>query len=270
MTQKANNMCKVNEWAMSQFGECQLGDPRRTKRLIKLADNLASVPESSINQACGNWSETKAAYRFFQNNKVNVSSILASHCIQTAERASSYQKVLVIQDTSYLSYLNHKKTADLGLITKNHSKTKEAKGLVMHTAFVVSTEGLPVGLVDQKIHARAPLAEETKTYKKKSHYNCTLPIEDKESMKWLESLKKTNSLFKSKETEVITICDREADIYDFFKLAHELNASVLVRGSNKDRVINKKSRCSEKNKQKLGEVVENFPCQGKIEVEVST
>jgi hypothetical protein len=261
---------KTQGWAKSEFGECQFGDKRLTKRLIKIADSLANLPESSINQVCKNWSEAKAAYRFFENDKVDVPKILAVHCKKTAQRASSCKKVLVIQDTTYISYLTHPQTTDLGIISKKGAKykNKESKGLIMHTAFAVSTEGLPLGITDQKIYARPPVPEEAKRYKNKSDYNNTIPIEEKESRKWLESLKKTNSLFKCKENEVITVCDREADIYDFFKLANELKAPVLVRGSNRNRVVNKKSRYSEKGKEKLGEVVESFPCQGEIQVEV--
>lgn len=258
-------MDKAKDWAMGEFGESQLGDKRLTKRLVKLADSLANMPESSINQACSSWSEVKAAYRFFQNDNVDAAKILASHARQTAQRANNYAKVLVIQDTSYISYNGHIKTTGLGVIAK---KQKESQGLIVHTAFAVSTEGLPLGIVDQKIEARLPHPEEAKKYKNKNHYNGTIPIEDKESMKWLVSLKKTNELFNSKETEIITICDRECDIYDFFKFANELKTPVLVRGSNKNRQVNKVSRCSEKDKEKLGEVVASFPVAGKIEVKV--
>jgi hypothetical protein len=57
------------------------------------------MPESSINQACGDWTETKAAYRFFQNNNVGVEDILAAHRAKTAERAEQHPTVLALQDT---------------------------------------------------------------------------------------------------------------------------------------------------------------------------
>src|SRR5215469_3107042 len=97
---KDSNIDTMQGWAISEFGECQFDDKRLTKRLIKIADSLASLPESSINQACGSWAEVKAAYRFFENDNINASSILASHCKKTVQRASSYQKVLVIQDST--------------------------------------------------------------------------------------------------------------------------------------------------------------------------
>mgnify|MGYP003610473427 FL=1 len=66
-------------WASKEFGEIDLGDQRLTDRLVKLADKLASSPESPINQACGDWANTKAAYRFFQNERIDGKIILQSH-----------------------------------------------------------------------------------------------------------------------------------------------------------------------------------------------
>jgi hypothetical protein len=43
------------------------------------------------------------------------------------------------------------------------------------------------------------------------------------------------------DTDLVTICDREADLYDFFKLSHQIGAPVLVR-ANADRFINRNSR----------------------------
>src|SRR4051812_25759390 len=90
------------EWAKEELGSVALGDKRRTARLIKLCGRLSELPESSINQACGEWAETKAAYRFFGNDHVNGQNILAAHRAKTAERAGRYRTVLAIQDTSDL------------------------------------------------------------------------------------------------------------------------------------------------------------------------
>ena len=54
-------------WAADEFNEVDLGDKRLNARLVKLCDSFSEAPESPINQACEDWAETKAAYRFFQN-----------------------------------------------------------------------------------------------------------------------------------------------------------------------------------------------------------
>lgn len=91
----------LNGWALNELGNADFGDIRLTKRLIKLSDSLVNLPESSINQACGQWSETKAAYRFFQNENVNTAKILSAHVKKTVERAQNYTTILAIQDTSW-------------------------------------------------------------------------------------------------------------------------------------------------------------------------
>ena len=68
-----------SSWAKSEFGQANFNDTRLTNRLIKLADHFGNIPESPINQACGTWSEAKAAYRFLKNNCINESEILATH-----------------------------------------------------------------------------------------------------------------------------------------------------------------------------------------------
>ncbi|RZI45464.1 transposase [Candidatus Finniella inopinata] len=174
-------------WALDEFGEVDCGDIRLTKRLVKIADDFVKSPESSINQASGSWAEAKAAYRFLQNDNVKESEILASHVKKTRERTKNYQTILSIQDTSYMSYKNHKKTTGLGVIASRVRSEKtnfKTPGLVMHTAFAVTTDGLPIGLLDQKIHSRPPLPAEIIAKKKRSHGRA-VSIEDKESIRWL-------------------------------------------------------------------------------------
>ncbi len=258
----------ISEWALSEFSGVDLSDKRLANRLMKLADNLSESPTSSINQACENWSETKAAYRFFQNDNVSESNILSAHVNKTVERISKYDTILAIQDTCYISYKNHKKTTGLGIIASRiRSKTTnfQTHGLVMHTSFAVTTEGLPLGLLDQKIVARSNVDEATRELKKKSHNNA-LPIEEKESIKWVESLRKSNNL-GLQNTKIVTVCDREGDIYDLFKIALEDKNFVLIR-ARQDRLINKESLYSKKSGQKLWSFAKSLPRKGEIKISI--
>ncbi len=250
---------KGNEWARNELGDAALGDKRLTDRLVNIADSLISLPESSINQACGSWSEAKAAYRFFQNENVKGSDILTSHIAKTVERTKTHKRILVIQDTSCISYMGHEKIRGLAVVSK-----KQSKGIMMHTAFAISTEGLTLGILDQKLYSRPSISKEDQELEKRRRCR-NVSIEDKESIKWLESLKKTNEIIDSTQTETITVCDREADIYDFFELAYRLNSAVLIRAC-RNRNINKTSRYSRE--EKLWQFIERVPCTGKVEVEI--
>ena len=139
----------TSDWAMTEFEGLELGDKRLDQRLTKIAGQFMASTESPINKACGTWSETKAAYRFFQNNHVDYRDIVKHHSTVTRNRAKKEDVVLAIQDTTYFNYTNHPKTEGLGLLSRFTGKYKKdilTKGLYMHTTMAVSTEGLPLGL----------------------------------------------------------------------------------------------------------------------------
>lgn len=256
-------------WAKNEFGIINFGDKRLSTRLLKIADSFINSPECSINQAFEDWHQSKAAYRFFQNDAISESKILDSHIAKTVERAREYPIILAIQDTSYISYKNHKKTKGLGVIAaRTRSKTTNFKshGLVMHTTFAVTTEGLPLGLLDQKISSRALLDEDKKELKRRSH-NTALPIEEKESIRWITSLENSTNHLGLKNIKLITICDREADIYDLFEVACTNQSHFVVRASQ-NRKVNKKSTYSEKSGEKLWDLMSNVPCLGEIQIDI--
>lgn len=66
-------------WATDELEDVDLGDVRLDARLKKICDRFSESPESPINQACADWAETKAAYRFFKNENIDVCEILAAH-----------------------------------------------------------------------------------------------------------------------------------------------------------------------------------------------
>ncbi len=251
-------------WAAEEFADVSLGDKRLDARLIKLCDRFSDAPESPINQACADWAETKAAYRFFQNNNVEVGKMLAAHRYKTAQRAKEQKTVLALQDTSYFVYTNHQKTEGLGKMSLKKGRNVKkiySNGLIVHTCLAVTTEGLPLGLLDHKIFSRKLRKKNTSKTKPYDY----LPIEDKESYRWLEALENTKAVTGG--TRIVTVCDREADLYDFFKHSQQIGAPVLVR-ANADRTINRNSRYARKDVEKLWEHMRKQPDSGSYVVEI--
>ena len=124
------------------------------------------------------------------------------------KRAKEHKTVLALQDTSYFVYTSHPKTEGLGKMSMKKGKNVKkiySNGLMMHTCLAVTTDGLPLGLLDQKIFSRK--LRTRKTGKAKPHDH--LPIEEKESYRWLETLENTKAA--TGDTEIVTVCDREAD-----------------------------------------------------------
>jgi hypothetical protein len=255
-------------WAAQEFSEVALGDKRLDARLVKLCDSFSDSPESPINQACADWKETKAAYRFFQNESVDVASIMAAHRHKTAGRAGERDVILALQDTSYFIYTSHSGTEGLGEISMKKGKNVPkiySHGLMMHACLAVTTEGLPLGLLDQSIVARQLRPENQRRGVGGKRTQDVRPVEEKESYRWLEALAASTKAVA--KTQVVTVCDREADFYDFFRLSNQLGAPVLVRASQ-DRTVNRKSRYAEKGVAKLWDHICQQPEAGSYQIDI--
>ena len=198
----------ATSWSRQEFSGLDFGDTRLDERLLSIADALAVQPMSSLNTACEDWAATKAAYRFFDNPKVSSAGILASHFQQTFQRMRSHERVFAIQDTTYLDSTDHPSTQGLGPIS---TKSQKRQGLVKHTTLVVSASGVPLGCLTDKVWVRD--ASDKRNNKAK-------PRQARESYKWIEALSQTRAR-TPEGVEVISICDREADIYEFFVAAKE-------------------------------------------------
>lgn len=214
----ALNSC---DWLREEFSESSFMDKRLLYRLFKVAENLSMNPTVAISQASGGWQAAKAAYRFFDNSKVTHERILSSHIEQTTKRVKTHMgTILAIQDTSFLNYSHMTNSPDLGPIG---DKITNSMGLIVHSGYAVTELGLPLGFFFQKIWARDP----KKGAISKAAYS-SIPIQEKESIKWINALEEQAKLF-GKDRNVITVCDRECDIYHFFAKAVELKQQFVVR-----------------------------------------
>ena len=221
------------EWVTQEFARADLGDKRLDRRLVKTADLLAKAPSAPINEACGTWASTQASYRLFNNPKASPAKILAPHWKATAERMSGCGgPVLVMQDTVFFSYGKHVKTRGLGPIGK--SNAAHDRGLVMHNALAFTTSGVALGIVSQSTWARGEIPAED--YQEKIERLQVTPIEEKESSKWLLALKETLERTPS-GVPVITLADRESDIFEFLTQAKELRAKYVIRARTDRRLV---------------------------------
>jgi len=238
----------MRSWATQELRYVDLGDARLNKRLAKMVEDFAAQPESSVPQACGDWAATKGAYGFWKNDKVEPDAIVWSHGQSTLERLSSHDTVINIQDTTDLNFTHHAKKQGMG-----HLDHPAAKGLKVHSCLAVSLEGVPQGLIYQQVWARDP-----KTLGKK-HKRRKLPTKDKESQRWLDTLSVSQDAVPS-DKQVITVADREADIYDLFALPRREGSHLLIRVSYNRRV--------EHEAKYLWEAVRQSPILGEVTVDI--
>jgi hypothetical protein len=185
--------------------------------------------------ACQDWANTKAAYRFFGNTRVSEANILAGHFRSTRERftAAVGFPMLVLHDTTEFSY-RHEETAPIGILKKlplsagkpGPPRFHTSCGILMHSSLVTDSVGLPLGLAAIKFWTRDKFHGANALKRKVNPTR--VPIENKESIRWLENLRQSTELL-GEPGRCVHIADRESDIYELFCLASQLGTHFLFR-----------------------------------------
>jgi len=208
-----------------ELNTINLGDQRLNRRARRVLEKLYAQPGASIPAACGGWSDTKAAYRLFDQEGVTGPQILEPHYQASVERMAAHEVVLCIQDTTELDYTG-KTIAGLGPLNYENRQ-----GLYVHPTVAVTPERLSLGVLDAWNWSREPGSLGVKGG---SHR----PIEEKESIRWLEGYQRINELAGDlPETQLVYMADREADIYELFAegaracAQGQRSADWLVRGA---------------------------------------
>jgi hypothetical protein len=197
-----------------------LGDKRLNRRSEQIIETLAANPQASVNAACDGWADTLAAYRFFNNESVEPSEILRPHVDATKRRMQEQPVVLMVQDTTELDFSQH---------PPNDARCLNAEdrfGLYDHTHLAVTPDQLCLGVVGVEEFDRSPESLG------KGQERKTLPIEQKESFRWLTGYRLASQMCcEYPDTQIVSIADCEADIYDIFVEAqqHDTPADFVIR-----------------------------------------
>ena len=195
----------MEKWASLELKQADLGDARRNKRLVRIVEDLAAQPTSSVPQASGSVAATTAAYDFWSSPYFEPDDIRAAHIKSTVERIEEHEIVLMIQDTTNIDLTSHPATSGIGYL--DNAKSFRLK---VHSTFAASTNGVPLGIINQQVWARD--IEDLGIAKNRRQRE----TKEKESQRWLDGLNQTQELVV-KETTVVTMADSEADIFDLFR-----------------------------------------------------
>lgn len=211
----------MQDWLTQETAGADLGDARLNRRLQRIVRALSAQPAVSVPQASGNWAATKGTYRFWDHEAVSAAAILAPHVTQTVARCRSQARVLAVQDTSVFNFSPHPATAGLG-----PSSNGDGQGLLVHTALAVSLAGVPLGVLHQATWIRSP---------RPPAHRRNRSTAAKESQRWLNALQVAQTVLPP-EVGVVTVADREADLYDLFALPRRPGSDLLIRASQDRRV----------------------------------
>lgn len=238
----------MQAWIEAELATADLGDARREKRLHVLLEQLSQNPGGTVNQACRERADKKAAYRFLANEQVHAEAIRVAHQDSTWRRIGGYRRVLIVQDTSNLSYTSHRRIQGMGPLDD-----ARGRGFLIHSGLAVSEQGEPLGLAHQEIWVRS---EEDVG---QSEHRRGRVWQDKESYKWQRTVETVSEQRQAEQT-LIVIGDRESDVYGLLACPRPPGVELLIRSAQNRRV--------EEATQNLHTALRKAPVAGKVVVEV--
>jgi hypothetical protein len=202
-------------WSYEELGAAELGDKRRTKRLVSITRQMSEHPEHTIGGAMGA-ADAKAAYRLFSEVDVSPEAILAPHVARTLERMKSEPVVLVAQDTTVLNYTTHEESDGFGGIGGGYEINQ---GCFLHSALALTESGTPLGVLDTQQWSRAKKM-------KGSERQC-----------WSESVRKVGESTHAAGliSRVVHLADREGDDWSLLSACAKYGASFVIRAQSTGR-----------------------------------
>lgn len=221
-------------WLDEEISSSTFSDRRHANRFKSLMQKLWQGMGNSLPFACQDRAATKAAYRFLSSSKIDEQILLQGHTESTSQRVQAAQSetILLLQDTTTFGYHRDNPEAigfagsyTAGLVTTGNDAGINC-GILMHSSLAVTAQGLPLGLTAVKFWTRKKF-KGTNALKRKINPT-RVPIEEKESYRWLENLRQSTALLQCPE-RCVHVGDRESDIYELYCLASELSTHFLVR-----------------------------------------
>jgi len=202
-----------------------LDDLRLIYRGNKILSDLFSKSVHSIRQIANDEAATKGFYRFLQNDRVSEEDIV-SNLSTNCQSACKGKYVVCVQDTTEINLSSHsnriKKDDYIGT---TNAKNNKGLGFLLHPSLVLdAAEGIPYGYADIKVWNR-PQEFSSKHERKYS----SLPIEEKESYKWIEVSQNTKSALRDVVKGMLIVQDREGDIYEQFAVVPDTQTDLLIR-----------------------------------------
>lgn len=201
-------------WSDEELGGADLGDIRRTKRLVAVTRQLSRKPGRTIGAAMG-VAEAKAAYRLFGEHDVTPEAILAPHRAQTVKRMEAETLVLVAQDTTVLNFTTHEEAEGFGGIGGGYDVNH---GCFLHSALAFNEQGAALGVLAAKQWSRA----------KKTA--------GKESARWANTIKEISEIEPGPGQtlpRVIHLADQEGDDWAVLTACVQTGSSYVIRSDGR-------------------------------------
>jgi hypothetical protein len=243
----------VERWASEEFGSCELGDRRRTERLIQVAQQVANNPSVSLPHQMETWGDLKAAYRLFDNQGVTLEAIATPHWRKTRQQPAG--RYLVIGDTTELDFGGSRTIQGVG-----HTGNGLGRGFLLHTGLMVHAKTQAVlGVAGQTTHYRQQVKKGKKKKKESASQRMKRP---RESEVWGRVIDAIGS--PPPDVEWVHVFDRGADSFEVYCHLRQNHSDWVIRASKKNReVLNEQGQ-----KQPVSEILERLPVVGTYRLQV--
>jgi len=200
-----------------EFEGCELGDPRRERRLLAIVRKAALDPAASFPSMCGK--EVNRTYEFLGNEYVDSEGILEAHFSQTRHRCAAAREVYVLHDTTEFAFRGDERVG-LGPVSGG-------VGFLGHFALAVSPAGTPLGVLGFQPWMRLP-KKKSRT-QRKNQWLKKYKDPNKESARWPQMVETVEERMRGNKTLVIHVADRESDDYAFINCVHEPGRHFVIR-----------------------------------------
>ena len=196
-------------WAAREYGRSTHPDGRVRRRIAQMGAAWVHRLGEHLPSIFPGRAEQTAAYRLLSNDAVTMDHILDSHFEQTVERCRAERLVLAVQDTTTLNYDGLSSTSGLDELGGGG---KGSAGILAHFGVAVNAVGRPLGMYTVDTDFRQ--------------------AEDKDSVRWVDGLERAQELARAcPDSRVVTVCDREGDIWELISRAEQTGAALLVRAN---------------------------------------
>ena len=230
--QNVNSQTSARNLALRNFNNLKHYDFRIVRRVISTATSMYQSIEVRFSKIFNNPAEKKAAYRLIENNNLESQALLGSITESSFSRMreKDLTRIIVPQDTTDYTRKPFEKVEGLETLGNKYSI-----GLLLHSALWVSYDGIPEGLISAEMY-KHKLHKKTGIKSKDKNIHRNIPVEEKESYRWLKVVDNVNKQLPSGVKAIFT-ADREGDFYEYLQRLYETKSSHVTRHCHNRNVI---------------------------------
>jgi hypothetical protein len=227
MQNVANDLGSI--WAHEEYGRAELGDARRTARVVGMLGRSMEFRAGKITQVFPTDAERKGAYRLLENDQVHAEALVDAAGCACARRSAAYPYVIVPVDGSSATLID-----PIGVLGSVGTHTAGARGIKVICAIALSPAGEPLGACAQTQWMRAtkPKAKKRRARgkqqaKAKQHARAKRrasqkaracakrAVQEKETQHWIDTIFATKHRFEEHApgTKCWFQIDREGDAW---------------------------------------------------------